>query len=187
MTQRPHFPGEETEYSWDFPKTEPQRLRTTSSHCPSYRGEDGIRGTSPEAHPPGLTAWDAAHMQPGSRAGAGSPASFSLPPRQAPRAGGAWAPSPSLAVGASLGVGGGMGLVGWVRWAAQHSGASTGEEGGEHGGRPPLAAGPGVMAGCRSVDRWWSLGEWLGEQRHPEETSPSRARALTLSRFSESL
>lgn len=43
MAQLLHFPGEETGYSWDFSKTELQKLRTTSSHCPPYRGPLQLR------------------------------------------------------------------------------------------------------------------------------------------------
>lgn len=80
-----------------------------------------------------------------------------------------------------------MGLVAWVRWAAQHSGVSKRVEGGKHSGHLPPAAGRGGLAGCPSVDRWWPLARWLGEKRLPEERSPLPATALTSSSFPEPL
>lgn len=54
----------------------------------------------------------------------------------------------------------------WVTWAARHSGASP---------------------GCPPVDRGWPVGRWLGEQRLPEEMSPSLAKAFTCPPFPEPL
>lgn len=68
-----------------------------------------------------------------------------------------------------------MSLVAWVRRVAQHSGVSTGVEGGEHGGYPPLA-------------EWARHLGWASTSRQvvaTGEVRPSLAPALTSSQRDE--